>query len=82
MFKRGLGHEGVVRIYNCSYCGKPIPPGYGLMYVRVDGVVLRFCSRKCFVSMVKMGRNPQKQAWVRKAKRVKQATQPGKPTAK
>jgi hypothetical protein len=34
------------------------------------------------VSMVKMGRNPQKQAWVRKAKRVKQATQPGKPTAK
>jgi large subunit ribosomal protein L24e len=52
------------------------------MYVRVDGVILRFCSRKCFVSMVKMGRNPQKQAWVRKAKRVKQAAQPGKPTAK
>ncbi len=70
-----------MRIYNCSYCGRPIPPGYGLMYVRVDGVVLRFCSRKCFVSMVKMGRNPQKQAWVRKVRHGKSTVQP-KPSTK
>lgn len=62
-----------MRIYNCSFCGRPILPGTGLMYVRTDGVVLRFCSRKCFVSMVKMGRNPKRQAWVRKAAKPKKA---------
>ena len=60
-----------MKIYNCAFCGRPIPPGEGIMYVRVDGTVLRFCSHKCFVSAVKYGRNPQRQAWVRKRIKAK-----------
>lgn len=36
------------------------------MYVRSDGTVSRFCSRKCFVS-ARMGRSPRRLAWIRKA---------------
>lgn len=56
-----------MRIYNCSYCGRPIAPGTGFMYVRSDGTVSRFCSRKCFVSARMGGRNPRRLAWIRKA---------------
>ncbi|NPA99791.1 MAG: 50S ribosomal protein L24 [Crenarchaeota archaeon] len=55
-----------MKIYKCSFCGSPIPPGFGITYVKKDGTVLRFCSRKCFVSMIKYGRDPRKLAWVRK----------------
>lgn len=55
-----------MRIYTCAFCGRPIPPGTGITYVKVDGTVLRFCSRKCFVSAVKVGRDPRRLAWVRK----------------
>ncbi len=55
-----------MRIFTCAFCGRPIPPGTGIMYVKADGTVLRFCSRKCFVSAIKYGRDPRKLAWVRK----------------
>jgi large subunit ribosomal protein L24e len=58
-----------MRIYKCSFCGSAILPGYGMVYAKTDGTVLRFCSRKCFVSMVKFRRDPRGQAWVRKEKR-------------
>jgi large subunit ribosomal protein L24e len=51
-----------MRIYTYAFCGKPIPPGTGITYVKVDGTVLRFCSRKCFISLVKYGRDPRRQA--------------------
>ncbi|MFN7104993.1 MAG: 50S ribosomal protein L24e [Pyrobaculum sp.] len=54
-----------MKIYRCHFCGADIPPGYGIMYVKNDGSVQRYCSRKCLVS-VKYGRNPRKLAWVRK----------------
>lgn len=57
-----------MRIYTCAFCGGPIPPGTGIMYVRADGTVLRFCSRKCFVSAIKYGRTPRELAWVRKSR--------------
>jgi large subunit ribosomal protein L24e len=62
-----------MRIYTCAFCGRPIPPGTGIMYIRADGTVLRFCSRKCFVSLVKYGRDPRRQAWVRKESRKAKA---------
>jgi len=62
-----------MRIYTCAFCGRPIPPGTGIMYVRADGTVLRFCSRKCFVSLVKYGRDPRRQVWVRKESRKAKA---------
>ncbi len=60
-----------MRTYKCSFCGSDVMPGYGMMYVKVDGTVLRFCSRKCFVSMVRFGRDPRRQIWVREITRSK-----------
>ena len=31
----------------CSFCGKLIKPGTGILYVKKDGTLLVFCSRKC-----------------------------------
>ncbi len=63
-----------MRTYRCAFCGSTIYPGYGIMYVKADGTVLRFCSRRCFVSATKYGRDPRKLAWVRKAKKEAQKT--------
>lgn len=64
-----------MKTYKCAFCGADIPPGYGIMYVKTDGTVLRYCSRKCFVSATKYGRNPRKLAWVRKRQqKQKQST--------
>ncbi len=62
-----------MKVYNCSFCGRPIPPGTGLTYVKTDGTILRFCSRKCFVSLVKFGRDPRRVTWVRKLRKKLQA---------
>lgn len=51
------------RIYRCSFCGKVIQPATGLMYVRNDGSILRFCSSKCYKNMLKLRRNPKKFKW-------------------
>jgi large subunit ribosomal protein L24e len=56
------------RVVTCTFCGRPIKPGQGIMYVRLDGTVERYCSSKCFKSAVKYHRNPRRLAWVRKAK--------------
>jgi large subunit ribosomal protein L24e len=55
-----------MKIHKCSFCGTDIPPGCGIMYVKADGAIQRFCSRKCFVSATRYRRNPRKLAWVRK----------------
>ncbi|OYT30866.1 MAG: 50S ribosomal protein L24 [Thermoprotei archaeon] len=51
------------RIYRCSFCGRVIQPGKGMMYVRNDGSILRFCSSKCYKSMLKLRRDPRKLKW-------------------
>lgn len=46
----------------CTFCSStPVRK----MHVKVDGVLQYFCSAKCEKNM-KLGRNPRKQAWVRK----------------
>ncbi|MDT7895447.1 MAG: 50S ribosomal protein L24e [Desulfurococcales archaeon] len=52
----------MVSIHRCSFCGSQIPPGTGIMFVRNDGSILRFCSSKCF-KYFKMGRDPKKLPW-------------------
>ncbi|HDD04869.1 50S ribosomal protein L24e [Nanoarchaeota archaeon] len=52
----------------CSFCGKEIEPGTGIMYVRNDGKIFYFCSSKCEKNMLKLGRKPKKVEWVRKGK--------------
>ena len=52
----------------CSFCGKEIEPGTGIMYVRNDGKVFYFCSSKCERNMMKLKRKPRKVEWIRKNK--------------
>ncbi len=53
----------MLRINKCSFCGKVIQPGTGIIYVKNDGTILRFCSSKCKKSMLKLGRDPRKVKW-------------------
>ncbi len=57
------------RVYRCAFCGREIPPGTGMIYVKKDGTILRFCSRKCRVSMIEMKRDPRRLKWTLKYKR-------------
>jgi len=57
----------VPKMLHCSFCGKPIKPGTGMAYVRNDGVILHFCSSKCFKSAIRMGRDPRRLKWARGA---------------
>lgn len=50
----------------CAFCGKEISPGKGIMYVKNDGTVYWFCSRKCRVSFLKFKRDPRKLKWTTK----------------
>ncbi len=48
---------------NCSFCGKAIEPGTGIMYVRKDGAILYFCSNKCRKNMIELNRVPRYVKW-------------------
>lgn len=61
----------MVKIVDCSFCGRPVKPGSLLLYVRNDGTILRFCSSKCKKNMLYLKRNPQKLKWTAKYIKVK-----------
>ncbi|PCN51147.1 50S ribosomal protein L24e [Candidatus Geothermarchaeota archaeon ex4572_27] len=50
----------------CSFCGREFPHGTGVMYVKNDGTIYWFCSRKCRVSMLEFKRDPRKFKWTAK----------------
>lgn len=47
----------------CSFCGSLLGFGTGKMFVKRDGTVLTFCSRKCEMNVTKLGRDPKKVKW-------------------
>ena len=47
----------------CSFCGKEIKPGKGLMVVAKDGSIKYYCSSKCEKNSVI--RNPRKVRWTK-----------------
>lgn len=47
----------------CSFCGDKLQPGTGKMYVKSDGTIYVFCSRKCEVNMLTLGRTPARIRW-------------------
>ncbi len=53
-------------VHICSFCGREIKPGHGVMYVKNDGTILWFCSRRCRVSMLEFKRDPRKFKWTAK----------------
>jgi len=57
-------------VKKCSFCGNPIEPGTGKMFVRSDGSVYFFCSSKC-ESNTSLGRTASKIKWTGRAKVAK-----------
>lgn len=49
----------------CSFCGKEIEIGTGKMFVKRDGKIFYFCSRKCEKNMFELKRNPRKLKWTK-----------------
>ena len=47
----------------CSFCNEEMVRGTGLLYVKKDGKVLPFCSRKCRMNSLKLKRKPRKLKW-------------------
>ncbi|HDJ51347.1 MAG TPA: 50S ribosomal protein L24e [Thermoprotei archaeon] len=50
----------------CAFCGRPIKPGTGKMYVKNDGTIYYFCSSKCQKNMLELRRDPRKLKWTKK----------------
>jgi large subunit ribosomal protein L24e len=49
----------------CSFCGDPIEPGTGMLYIKKTGKQLAFCSSKCHKNMIDLDREPRYQEWTR-----------------
>ncbi len=48
---------------NCSFCKFELKPGTGEMYVKKDGKIFYFCSKKCKKNMIKLGRKARTLKW-------------------
>jgi len=51
--------------HQCSFCGETIPPGTGIMYVKIDGSTLWFCSSKCRKNAIELKRDARKLKWTK-----------------
>lgn len=52
---------------NCSFCGIAVERGTGMLYVRKDGTMLCFCTKKCRKNMLKLKRKPGRLKWTKRA---------------
>jgi large subunit ribosomal protein L24e len=50
-------------MHRCAFCGREFPHGVGMLYVKRDGSMLWFCSKKCRVYMVEQRKDPRKLKW-------------------
>lgn len=53
----------MVRIFKCSFCSKDMTVGTGMMYIKNDGTILRFCSSKCRKNQLNLKRIPRRIKW-------------------
>ncbi|NPA38356.1 MAG: 50S ribosomal protein L24 [Candidatus Nanohaloarchaeota archaeon] len=54
----------------CKFCGKELKPGTGIMYVKKDGTIFYFCSKKCYRNFEM--RNPREVKWTKAYREAKQ----------
>ena len=47
----------------CSFCGKDLQNGTGKMYVKADGKIFHFCSKKCEKNQLKLRRKGRNVKW-------------------
>ncbi|MBN2067664.1 MAG: 50S ribosomal protein L24e [Candidatus Diapherotrites archaeon] len=47
----------------CSFCGKTLTPGTGLLFVRKDATASFFCSSKCERNLLKLSRHSGITRW-------------------
>lgn len=55
----------------CSFSGKEIPKGKGIMYVKKDGKILYFYSKKEEKNYLKLKRKPRTTKWTDEYQQVK-----------
>lgn len=48
---------------NCSFCGRHITTGHGIMFIRNDGQIQWTCSSKCKKNARVLKRDPRKLKW-------------------
>lgn len=56
----------------CSFCGKIMDKGIGKIFVKKEGNVFSFCSKKCEKNLLKLKRNPRNVKWTQESRKQKQ----------
>lgn len=57
----------------CTFCGSELRPGTGKMFVKKDGKLLYFDSRKCEKNMLDLNRKPRETAWTEEGYNARRA---------
>ena len=55
----------------CSFCGNTMKKGTGKIFVKTDGKIINFCSKKCEKNTFKLKRKPRTTKWTDEYQKVK-----------